>query len=439
MIKLENYEVVGWEHAIRGARNPMNSWNRMDSKMCNAVLKTSEIAPGVTTAGYEQCEPYISIGPNDHDLMMRLRNAGADHRKYMRMIVVYVDVTAPVYWWAEMDTYKIATVRNSCSFMHKGVSKPFEITDFSIKDQRVYKILSPLRKKSYELTYPYETDEYKMYTDHNGRTYRVYRNGLVIREAFDYIDSWGTGRKRHFEEDGATIYQDKHGYFMVSLAGRDGGHIPLSNLVATLWCDRPEGATQVDHLNGDKGDNSAENLEWVTQPENIHRGFANGLYDEVGGLHQRYKLWKHLSTIIKPSDKCRFGLDVMAGLTHKELAEKWGITPEQANNVRNSMRNSEYEDLFQHSYMWESIIEELNRYRSLYLETHDEQVFQAIRCLLPQGYLQKSTLMLNYEVLANMYKSRKNHKLDEWREFCKWIETLPYSELITGERKDVEE
>ena len=89
-------------------------------------------------------------------------------------------------------------------------------------------------------------------------------------------------------------------------------------------------------------------------------------------------------------------------------------------------------------YVWDTILKSLNELRSLYLETKDEEVFQAIRCLLPQGYMQRSTVMLNYEVLANIYKSRKNHRLSEWHEFCDWIESLPYSELITGETTDEE-
>ena len=98
MIKLEQTEVVGWEHAIRGMRNPLNSWDKSDSKTVNAILVNKELIPGVETFGYEPCEPYYSIGNNDHKLMINLRNAGTDHRKFMRMITAYVDITAPLYW-----------------------------------------------------------------------------------------------------------------------------------------------------------------------------------------------------------------------------------------------------------------------------------------------------------------------------------------------------
>lgn len=114
MIKIENWEVVGWEHAIRGMRNPKNSWDRIDSE-------------------YQPCafgNP-AKIGPNDHKLMMTLAKGGPVHAKYRRMIVVYVDITAPLFWWKEFDTYKVGTVRNSCSTMHKIDVKPFSIDDFT--------------------------------------------------------------------------------------------------------------------------------------------------------------------------------------------------------------------------------------------------------------------------------------------------------------------
>ena len=212
MIEITQVEVTGWKHAIRGMRNPMNSWSKSDSNDNN-------------------------IGESDKALMERLSNAGTDHRKFMRMITVYVDVTAPLYWWKEFDTYKVGTVRNSCSTMHKITKKEFTLDDFS--------------------------HEHLIDTD---------------REI----------------------------------------HSKLLRLIP-------------------------------------------------------------VTTVLK------------------------------------------------------SVIYELNYNREKYLETKDKLYWWQIIQLLPSSYNQKATLMLNYEVLANIYHSRKNHRLDEWQEFCKWIETLPYSELITGE------
>ena len=133
MIKFENTEVVGWEAAIRGMRNPMNSWEKSDSGYCQRDLLRDCTTCVHLDTGYPACYSKFDLGPNDHDLMMRLRNAGTDHRKFMRMITVYVDITAPLYWWKEFDTYKVGTVANSCSTMHKIHEKRFEREDFSIE------------------------------------------------------------------------------------------------------------------------------------------------------------------------------------------------------------------------------------------------------------------------------------------------------------------
>ena len=208
MIKIEDAWPFGFDAAIRGMRNPMNSWEKGDSYY---------IWPD---------DEEFHIGPNDHDLMMKLRNAGTDHRKFMRMIVVHTDITAPLYWWKEFDTYKIGTVSNSCSTMHKIAEKEFTLDDFSIE-----------------------------------------------------------------------------------------------------------------HLT-----------------EGNRQGF----------------------------EQC--------------------------------------------------VLSALNTARENFLETKDKLWWWQMIQELPSSYNQKRTVMLNYEVLANMYESRKNHKLDEWRDFCKWVENLPYSELITGEK-----
>ena len=126
MIKVEHIEVFNFEGAIRGLRNPMNSWDKSDSIKCYA----NRNCPGICKNN--SCG--LCVGDADLDLMQRLFKAGTEHRKYLRQIFVSMDIVAPVYFVSELDTYKVGTVRNSCSFMHKGVSKPFEITDFSTHD-----------------------------------------------------------------------------------------------------------------------------------------------------------------------------------------------------------------------------------------------------------------------------------------------------------------
>ena len=129
MIKLEKTEVWGFKHAVRGMRNPLNSWDKSDSTECTLVDKKC----GVCESNHEgRCYDGFIIGNNDLNLMKKLRSTGSDHGKFMRMIMVSVDINAPLYWWKEFDTYKVGTVANSCSTMHKIHSKPIELSDFSI-------------------------------------------------------------------------------------------------------------------------------------------------------------------------------------------------------------------------------------------------------------------------------------------------------------------
>ena len=146
MINIELLEMSGIGSAINGMRNPMNSWEKGDSYY---------IWPDDTE---------FHIGPNDHDLMMKLRNAGTDHRKFMRMIVVYADITAPLYWWKEFETYKVGTVANSCSTMHKIADKEFTIDDFSCEH---------LYQETYDL--------FRLTVDHLNKVRDIYLHGGVLR------------------------------------------------------------------------------------------------------------------------------------------------------------------------------------------------------------------------------------------------------------------
>ena len=241
MIKLENVVLASpeqMEFIIQGMRNPMNSWEKSDSEI--KYESWHDMSGG----------EYI-LGHNDHSLMQRLSNAGTEHRKFMMMMPVYVRITAPLYWWKEFDTYKVGTVANSCSTMHKIQAKEFDRGDFSHEH--------------------------------------------IPKGSDAYSDTWD---------------------------------IKTSSMFF---------------------------------PINIQ----DGIY---------------------------FASEDILDFT----------------------------------------IQALNHYREKYLETEDKAYWWQMIQLLPISYNQTRNVMLNYEVLANIYRQRKNHKLDEWREVCKWIESLPYSELIIG-------
>lgn len=252
MIKFENFEVMGWEHAIRGMRNPKNSWERSDSGHCGDYDSCGE-CPFDNNEGLGCVNglDLFVLGPNDHKLAMKLRNAGTDHRKFMRMITVYVDITAPLYWWKEFDTYKVGTVANSCSTMHTIHEKEFTWDDFSA---------------------------------------------------------------------------DK------LLSDRD----PMRDPMTVPMVGHP------------------------TAPLNA----------------------------LSPYD------------------------------------------------IFQLTIHSLNANRLMYLETGDKIYWENMIQMLPTSYNQKRTVMMNYEVLANIYKSRKNHKLREWGLLCEWAAALPYGELITGSKEE---
>lgn len=155
MIKIENVDVYGFEASIRGMRNPMNSHDKSDSGL--VIMNPTDVE-----FGYEPNYEYV-IGENDLKLMKSLSKAGSDHAKFLRMINVTMDITAPMYWVAEHDTYKVATVRNSCSFMHKGVSKPFELSDFTIENGCESEILKIIETLNYLRGLYLETKDFKYF------------------------------------------------------------------------------------------------------------------------------------------------------------------------------------------------------------------------------------------------------------------------------------
>lgn len=263
MININRTETFGWEEAIRGMRNPMNSWEKSDSGTCMGTLACHSCEKNRKTECNVTVKPgKFIIGPNDYNLMMKLRNAGTDHRKFMRMITVYVDITAPLYWWKEFDTYKVGTVANSCSTMHTIHKKKFTLEDFSC----------------------------------------------------EYL-------------------------------GDDTDPVAVSNPDETY------------------------------RHEYTARYIMKLTVDALNNLREKYNI---------ASDRLHRGKELSSSERKHILAQR--------------------------KYYWYGMIQ-----------------------LLPSSYNQKRTVMMNYEVLANIYKSRKDHKLDEWREFCEWIKTLPYSKLITVE------
>ena len=409
MIKIEHTEVVGFEHAIRGMRNPLNSWDKSDSEFnvsCR-VCKSEHYRNKCDNCLYSDGNSLL--GNNDLDLMKRLVKAGTDHRKFMRMIVVYVDVTAPMYWWAEYDTYKVGTVRNSCSKMHTLLSRPFEISDFSFDK------LAGYRNEVKQFRPPIDEDMVanEVWVDID-KEYSVSNFGRVKHKFTD-----------HYRLISGSIHSD--GYVFVTLHGEQ---IALHRLIAkTFHRDSYHNNLVVNHIDGNKQNNFADNLEWVTQQENIQHSHNNGFQPKGISTYTGKFTAEQREEIKRLWDS--------GEKSKREIARMYGVSHTCINDIiSDKYKYAERTNVFEE--VARPIVDTLNELRDSYLNCDDadskRMIWYSILQLLPESYNQKATLMLNYEVLVNMYHSRKAHKLDEWRDFCSWIEMLPYAkELICNE------
>lgn len=420
MIKFENTEVVGWEHAIRGMRNPMNSWEKSDSSKCGSYDMDCDYCKRNMYKCGIFCGKFY-IGDNDLDLMKRLRNAGTDHRKFMRMITVYVDITAPMYWWSEFDTYKIGTVANSTSKMHKMLAKPFEMNDFSFDKLPGYKN----EVGQYIPDFDYDKEEWR----------EIAKTGYEVSNL---------GRIRRGDRILAGSYHSD-GYIFTTIKGTQ---IPIHRFVANAFIPNPDNLPEVNHKDGNKMNNSVENLEWVTRSENQKHAVEMGLQPK-GLSTYKGKFTEEQREKIK-------NLWNSGKYSRREMARMYGVSHTCINDIiNNKYQYATKVNIFET--VARPTVDTLNELRDYWLrETNEKKkkkIWYSILQLLPVSYNQKRTVMLNYEVLANIYKSRRNHRLDEWSEhgtvfaetengpksyteegfgFCDWIKTLPYSELITG-------
>ena len=380
MIKIENIDVYGFEAAIRGARNPMNSWDRMDS-------------------GYNNGE--FEIGENDYKLLKNLTIAGPEHRKWNRMVTVTMDITAPMYWFSEYDTYKVGTVANSTSKMHKLLSKPFEMSDFSFDHLTGYKneikqfipLIDELSEEWKEIQYGYEISN-------QGRVKNP--KGKIL---------------------GGSTHKD--GYRFITIKGKQ---IPIHRIVAENFIPNIGNKPFVNHKDGNKMNNSVDNLEWVTQQENIQHSYKNKLQPS------KVKTYKG-----KFTDEQRQQIKDEynnTDISKRQLALKYNVSHTCICDIINDKykyadKVNTYEEVAR------PLVDTLNELRDMWFREEDEtvkkEIWYNILQLLPNSYNQKRTVHLNYEVLGTMYKQRRHHKLSEWQVFCDTIKTLPYSEFITRE------
>lgn len=396
MIKIEKTNIYGWEEAIRGMRNPMNSWDKSDSDW-EFVEDPSIINPNDSIQWV--------IGENDLKLMKSLSKAGNDHAKFLRMINVTVDITAPLYWWKEHDQYKVGVTTNSTSTMHRLLAKPFEMIDFSFDKLPGYK------------------NEVKQFRPEVDEEQEIWRKTLVD----DYYEVSNYGRIRN---DGRILSGSIHrdGYIYVNIRGTQ---YPAHIIVAEAFISCVEGKFIVNHKDGNKQNNLPSNLEWCTQSENVIHAYANGLQPKGLSTYKGKFTAEQREEIKGMWD---------GGVSRREIARRFGVSHTCINDIINDKykyaeKTNVYEEVAR------PLVDTLNELRDSWLACDNEEdkktIWYSIIQLLPSSYNQKRTVQLNYAVLKSMYFSRRNHKLDEWHTLCDWIESLPYSEIITlnGEKE----
>lgn len=409
-MKFENTQTFNWEGAFRGLRNPMDSWNKSDS--------------------FIDDNDKFMLGNNDVVLAQRMIKGGTEQSKFLRQIGVSVDITAPLYWINEFTTYKIGTTMNSCSIQHTLTKKQININMFSFDDERIYDILGhdkTIDMNKYKQIYPYETNEYKEF-EVNDRHYKIYRNGRVISEPFTYIDSHGTGRIRTFGEKEKIFTQNRNGYWYANFGGRKGERWLLHRLVATSFINNPENKPCINHKDGNKGNNSVENLEWVTYSENENHALSNGLNNPTE-LWRRYKSFKG-SSKLNISDREEIRNMYKTGTTQTELADLFNISQSQISEAICD-ENRDEKELFEKCWFIENNIKYLERLRNKYNETKNYNVFRELRQSMPMNFNYLFTETLNYAVIRNQIHQRYSHRLKEWStDFINWCHTLPYSKEL---------
>ena len=423
MIKIEDAKVFNIEGAIAGMRFPMQSWAKSDSFITVPEMQTIKFDEFNTLTGENLTN--VSIGPNDLALAQKLIASGADsHSKFLRQIFVSMNITAPRFWWTEMDTYKVATVANSESTIHTIHKRPFTINDFSLD------VIAQNNNFIIEMDTSLP-EEWKDIPEYEGY-YQISSWGRVKALTREIIrkDNVKIIRQERF-----LIPSNDNNYLRVKFT-IDGvaKSLRLHRLLAEAFLinPNPDLWNIVNHIDGNKLNNNLSNLEWCSSSQNVKHAWDNKINND-----SNYRKFKNGYSRRKFSEEQMDGIrqEYATGLfSYETLANKYdcGITT-ISRIINNTFYQSDYINNSDNSFdTIKIIIERLNLLREQFLETNDKKYWREMIELLPQSYNQMRHWSANYQVLRNIYIGRRFHKLQEWKDFCTEIEKLPYGkELIT--------
>lgn len=420
MIKVENISVYNFENAFKGMRNPLESWDQSDSYWVTGNMDGEDDY-------YPDFPIKYIIGEKDLELALKLIKAGSDHSKFMRQIFISMDITAPDYWWKEFSTYKVGTVENSTSTMHSILKKPITLEMFSVDDKEKWEKNKVDQK---EIINDSLEEEWVDITDYEG-CYQISTKGQ-IKSCNRYVGH-NYGGLRLIKSRILTQSINSSGYKKVRLS-KDGigANFYVHRLIAEHFIDNPQNKPEVNHKDGNKLNNNISNLEWVTEQENTQHAHDNGLA-EISG-YNKFKVSQKARKLTDEQVK-EIREKYQNGISIKELTQEYNIKHNSI--ICNIVHNKLYNEIkLSHKDIWKLTIEHLENLRQEYIKTKDQKIWRMLIQDLPMSFNYLRTWTGNYQCLRNMYHARKNHKLEEWREFCKRIESLPYSELITCERRN---
>lgn len=421
MIEIKTLEIAGMRSVLEALRLPFGK----ECRSCVCASYDYNDSSFVTKSS-------SNIDVRDLHLLSVLVKRGDEHAKVIRGLVVYAEIEAPIYWWSEMDTYRIGTERlSSESTMHTLGKRDVTIDDFDVDDS-IKRMLTPTPKYSpHDLFVEHPNVLESRIFVYNNRKYEVWNNGDIYSLPYD-VECLTHGKPcvRHYDKKKIIPSLKPDGYYSVRLGGSKGGNIQHHRVLALCFVPNSdvENKTQVNHIDGDRSNNSISNLEWVTPEENTRHSIRIGNKE----VTDRFRYLTHKNGV-KYKDLVLEDVVNMRknGATLKEIAQKYESCETTISKLLIKYE-ANYKNDFERAEYFEKTIDRINELAEDYRASSSVESLIAMKEILPSSFKQKRIQSFSYQALRRIWFQRHNHRLPEWHDFCAWIESLPLSEeLIT--------